>query len=79
MGPGWHLRACISEELPVKEGNYSVTPVKDSEADFIQGRATELGVVTPALESCSRRERLGSTPNTLKWEFIVKEQGGVSG
>lgn len=56
-----------------------MTPVKDSEEDFIQGRATELGIVTAALESCSRRERLGSTPNTPKWEFIVKAQGGVSG
>lgn len=56
-----------------------MTPVKDSEEDFIQGGATQLGIVTTAMESCSRRERLGSTPNTLKWEFIVKEQGGVSG
>lgn len=44
----------------VKEKRYSITLLKHSEVDFIQGEAVPIGVGTTAMDFYSEREKLGS-------------------
>lgn len=53
---------------------------KNSKADLVQG--DDLTCVGPAaMEFCSRRETLDSTPNTIRQseDFAAQEQGGDGG